>query len=269
MINKTILVGLVAISFVAGSIMTGTLVYAHGGNLSFIHACVSKDGQMRIVGASTTCKSSEKPLDWNIAGIAGSNGATGSTGNTGSTGSTGATGENGKDGTNGATGATGTGAAGNTGATGSTGIGITGPTGPTGEQGTSGDIADLKLRIDALENAFALINKDPIVDAGVDQTLTGVIHPGGCFGPICVQESFSCTTNLAGVASDDGLRQPLTTTWLGPYASLLADPLDLNSAVNLLAFTASTSSISADFELEANDGHNIVTDTVHIDCLKP
>ena len=247
MISKTILVGLVAIAFVAGSIMTGTLVYAHGGNLSFIHACVNKDGDIKIVGASTTCKKDTKPLDWNIQGITGSNGATG---------------------------ATGTGATGNTGATGSTGIGKTGPTGPTGptgEQGTSGDIADLKLRIDALENAFALINKDPIVDAGVDQTLTGIIHPAGCALGLCIPETFSCTTNLAGVASDDGLRQPLTTKWIRPDVStgVNFDPLDLNTPVIFLTGTSLGSIISADFELEANDGHNIVTDTVHIDCLKP
>ncbi len=39
-------------------------VQADGGDTSLIHACVAKDGTMKIVGANTTCKGNETPLHW-------------------------------------------------------------------------------------------------------------------------------------------------------------------------------------------------------------
>ena len=45
-------------------------VQADGGDTTLIHACVAKDGTMRIVSATTTCKTSETPLHWvNVARV--------------------------------------------------------------------------------------------------------------------------------------------------------------------------------------------------------
>ena len=47
-------------------------VYAHGGDVNLIHACVGKiTGVVRIIAPTATCKSWESPLDWNIQGPAG------------------------------------------------------------------------------------------------------------------------------------------------------------------------------------------------------
>ena len=45
-------------------------VQADGGDTTLIHACVAKDGTMKIVGANTTCKGNETPLHWaNVARV--------------------------------------------------------------------------------------------------------------------------------------------------------------------------------------------------------
>jgi hypothetical protein len=96
-----------------------------------ISACVSKTGQIRLVGAGETCKSNESPLSWNIQGPQGPQGLQGPAGPTGATGATGTPGAVGAAGATGATGPQG--AAGATGAKGEIG-----PAGPTGSQGLSG-----------------------------------------------------------------------------------------------------------------------------------
>jgi uncharacterized protein YjbI with pentapeptide repeats len=60
--------------FVGGLLVTKAVsyVYAHGGDLSLIHACVrTSNGSIRIVGANDACNSNETTLDWNIQGIQG------------------------------------------------------------------------------------------------------------------------------------------------------------------------------------------------------
>jgi len=48
---------------------TPTVLNAHGGDTSLIHACVKKiGGALRIIAASGTCKKNETALDWNISG---------------------------------------------------------------------------------------------------------------------------------------------------------------------------------------------------------
>src|SRR4051794_27537730 len=48
----------------------GTVVSAHGGDTTRIHACVKNSGgTVRIVGASEACKSGETAVDWNITGV--------------------------------------------------------------------------------------------------------------------------------------------------------------------------------------------------------
>lgn len=49
-----------------------TNVYAHGGSLNLIHACVKNtNGSLRIVDANTTCNNGETALDWNTQGVPG------------------------------------------------------------------------------------------------------------------------------------------------------------------------------------------------------
>lgn len=45
-------------------ILNAVAVRADGGDGSLIHACVAKDGTMRIVSATTACKSNETALHW-------------------------------------------------------------------------------------------------------------------------------------------------------------------------------------------------------------
>ena len=73
-----------ATTLVVGS--TAAIVFSHGGDAALIHSCVAKDGTLRIVGATTTCKSQETALDWSITGpqglpgLPGQNGAPGAQG---------------------------------------------------------------------------------------------------------------------------------------------------------------------------------------------
>jgi len=76
-----------------------------------INACVTDNGQMRIVGDATACKRGETPLTWNVQGPVGPIGPQGSKGDTGPMGPQGATGP----------------------------IGQPGPVGPEGLQGPEGE----------------------------------------------------------------------------------------------------------------------------------
>lgn len=77
--------------------MTGVVyVSAHGGDVTFIHACVNnRSGAIRIVSASTTCDVREASLDWGIQGPAGPQGPKGDTGDIGPMGPQGPQGESG------------------------------------------------------------------------------------------------------------------------------------------------------------------------------
>jgi len=79
--TKTILILAIAAALVAGTITTTALVYAHGGDGSLIHACVSKStGATRIVGDFVTCKSSENSVDWPKTAVPGPQGTQGEQG---------------------------------------------------------------------------------------------------------------------------------------------------------------------------------------------
>jgi hypothetical protein len=65
------------------------MVWGHGGDTTQIHSCVTKDGTIRIVGATAGCKAQETALDWNIVGPAGPTGPTGATGAAGQNGAPG------------------------------------------------------------------------------------------------------------------------------------------------------------------------------------
>jgi hypothetical protein len=70
---------------VMASVLTLTgataIAEAHGGDTSQVHACVSKaSGAVRIVDAGADCRSTEQPLDWNVAGRTGPQGDEGPAG---------------------------------------------------------------------------------------------------------------------------------------------------------------------------------------------
>jgi len=46
------------------SLLPQTKAHADGGDTSLIHACVAKDGTIRIVSPSTSCENNETPLHW-------------------------------------------------------------------------------------------------------------------------------------------------------------------------------------------------------------
>jgi hypothetical protein len=91
--NKTILILAIAAAFVAGTITTTALVYAHGGDGSLIHACASKStGALRYVAPHVTCKSGENSVDWPQIALPGPQGIQGDQGDKGDTGEKGETG---------------------------------------------------------------------------------------------------------------------------------------------------------------------------------
>ena len=72
---------LVVLNVVLISLLSVTLVSAHGGNIALIHSCVSNtSGEIKIVGANSTCPNNYRALDWNIQGPAGQQGAQGQQG---------------------------------------------------------------------------------------------------------------------------------------------------------------------------------------------
>ena len=73
----------VLFAFIAGSFVSlaATVAFAHGGDVSQIHACVkNSSASIRIVGANDTCNGNETALDWNIQGVPGPTGIPGPTG---------------------------------------------------------------------------------------------------------------------------------------------------------------------------------------------
>lgn len=53
------------------------IVNAHDGDGSLIHACVGKNGGIRIISANDSCRTNSTPLDWGIEGIPGPTGLQG------------------------------------------------------------------------------------------------------------------------------------------------------------------------------------------------
>lgn len=68
-------------SFALLLVLPISVVYAHGGDSSLIHACVKKrGGTMRMVNPSTRCAGNERAIDWNSVGLTGAIGPQGATG---------------------------------------------------------------------------------------------------------------------------------------------------------------------------------------------
>src|SRR3954452_11788691 len=115
----------------------GVAVAARGGSAvatTVIHACVARDGDLRIVSRTGVCQHRETALDWNVQGPTGPAGAAGATGPAGAQGAAGPAGLPGTAGVDGAPGP-----AGPAGPNGADGLpGAVGPAGPIGAAGSPG-----------------------------------------------------------------------------------------------------------------------------------
>ncbi len=97
-----------------------SMVSAHGGDTTRIHACVNPNsGNIKIISPTETCRDNETTLDWNIQGLVGPIGPAGAQGPAGPAGQRGEQGIAGAAGPQGA-------------------IGPVGPAGPEGLQGLQG-----------------------------------------------------------------------------------------------------------------------------------
>jgi hypothetical protein len=122
--------------------VAGVAVAARGGPLAattVIHACVDREGDLRVVAPAATCRRRETALDWNVQGPVGPQGPAGPAGAPGAPGPAGAAGSQGPAGAAGHDGATGP--AGSPGPAGADGPpGPLGPIGPAGSAGAPGAI---------------------------------------------------------------------------------------------------------------------------------
>jgi hypothetical protein len=103
------ILGIALGAFIGATVATTvTLVRAHGGDTSKIHACVNTaSGEVKIVGANDTCPSPLTAIDWSIQGPPGPKGDKGDTGATGLAGPPGPPGQPGPQGPAGPAGAPG------------------------------------------------------------------------------------------------------------------------------------------------------------------
>lgn len=72
----------VVVAMLMASLVGAGVVAAHPGAPAsgLIHSCVDKEGKLRIVAETDTCKDKESPLDWNVQGIQGPKGDKGDPG---------------------------------------------------------------------------------------------------------------------------------------------------------------------------------------------
>ena len=93
------LAAVITSAFLVGAAVS--MVWGDGGDATKIHACVARDGIVRIVAPMANCKSSETPLHWNIVGPAGPAGPAGPEGQPGAPGQQGEPGTAGEPGISG------------------------------------------------------------------------------------------------------------------------------------------------------------------------
>lgn len=58
---------IMAVVFMLALAVAPTVLWAHGGHINFIHACINPSGVTRIVGANDNCNPSETAIHWSIA----------------------------------------------------------------------------------------------------------------------------------------------------------------------------------------------------------
>jgi hypothetical protein len=82
--KKPLTITFVLIAFVVGLLLSPAIISkADGGDISLIHACVKdKSGDVKIVGANSSCPSGYSPLHWGITGLQGPKGEQGPAGPT-------------------------------------------------------------------------------------------------------------------------------------------------------------------------------------------
>lgn len=66
------------LGYITAFLSLGIVVYAHGGDVTLVHACVNNgNGLVRIVDPNDSCRDSENAVDWSIQGPAGPPGPSG------------------------------------------------------------------------------------------------------------------------------------------------------------------------------------------------
>ena len=76
-------IGTVVALAAAVGVGAGAVAFAHGGDTTAVHACVSAQGALRIVAPTDGCKARERALDWSIQGPQGIPGEKGEQGEQG------------------------------------------------------------------------------------------------------------------------------------------------------------------------------------------
>jgi hypothetical protein len=152
-----LLIGAAVLAVGAVAITSLSVLSAHGGDASRIHACVKdrdQDGEgrfARVVGATEICKRGETGLDWNIQGPIGPAGPQGNIGPKGERGDAGAIGPQGIPGS----------------------IGATGPQGPVGAKGEPGAVGPAGI------SGYEVVTRTRALRVGGDQDDLTVTCPAG------------------------------------------------------------------------------------------
>ena len=82
-VNRLRRIGAVVALTAAAGVGAGAVAFAHGGDTTAVHACVSAQGAPRIVAPTDACKARETALDWSIQGPQGIPGEQGEQGEAG------------------------------------------------------------------------------------------------------------------------------------------------------------------------------------------
>jgi type VI protein secretion system component Hcp len=101
-VKRTILIAAALLAVIAAG--AGTYAFAAASSDgTTISGCVAKDGKLRVLSGTDTCKADETALSWNSVGPAGAQGPVGPAGAAGAAGPAGAQGQPGRDGRDGTT----------------------------------------------------------------------------------------------------------------------------------------------------------------------
>jgi hypothetical protein len=174
-----------------------------------ISACVSANGQARIVSADTLCKPSEQLVTWNVQGPQGPAGANGTNGINGTNGTNGADGAPGAEGPEGPQ-------------------GPEGPEGPQGPEGPAAPGGGPVVVVDASDTIVGrLLNPtgNVLVHVGTDYFLVGATTQGFTPTGLFVHQDASCSDApaIAGAGTPSALVQAALVrpgeAWIPDYAA--------------------------------------------------